>query len=102
MTLGYGLLSWQREKMGLKASSEQIDQMIAFLELLEQMKAFSKPGRMLYYFVLSELYLHHKKIGGPDLKTAQKLVDSIAAEHPLGLFDPKLPGKCWNTVRKCD
>jgi hypothetical protein len=85
------LLSWQQETMGVKARLGLIDQMIDFLNQLHQAGVFSKPGRMLYYFVLSKLHLHAQKTGGPDPETAQKFVDNIAAEHPLGLFDPKLP-----------
>lgn len=51
----------------------------------------SKPGRTLCYFVLSELNLHPNKTGGPDFKEAQRYVDLIAEEHPLGLFDAQLP-----------
>jgi hypothetical protein len=87
------LLSWQQEKMSLATGSDQIDKMIDFLKMLNQAEVFSKPGRMLYCFALSELYLHPKRTGGPDLETAQKLVDDIAEEHPLALFDPKLPAR---------
>ena len=87
------ILSWQRKRMGFKADLGNIDKMITFLKLLKQIEDFSESDRMLYYFVLSELHLHPKRTGGPDLETAQKLVDDIAAEHPLKLFDPELPAR---------
>ena len=79
--------------MRLTTGSDHIDKMIDFLKMLNRAEVFSKPGCMLYCFVLSELYLHPGRTGGPDLEAAQKLVDDIAAEHPLELFDPKLPAR---------
>ena len=52
------LLSLQQEKMNLATGSDLIDKMIDFLKMLNRAEVFSKPGCMLYRFVLSELYLH--------------------------------------------
>lgn len=85
------LLTWYKKT--LKSHPEAARDMIIFLNMLLQNYSFNQSAGHLAWYIISTLSLNPRQMEGADLKAAQFSLEKIYKQHPLQLFDPRLPAE---------